>query len=391
MYAPIVRGCLIAIVVDHRRLMDENIWAKPTKFAVSIGLNGLSTLWLLRRLPDRRRHRVTAGLLAVFLLAEQVLISVQAYRGVRSHFNTTTPFDSALFRAMGGFVVCAWVCLFVLALAAMRTPQTDMLARSVTSLGPWIVVVGSSVGFVMVAINRHSIGGSDGGPMVPFLGWNSTIGDLRPAHFVGLHALQVLIVVAFVCGRVGMAPSSCVVAVRSVATFVFALMIGLAVQASFAQSVVSVSSFAVFGASLLVTALSIWRQIWPRLWHRDSRPLTSEVVSMKSRSRFTGIEMLYLTASIAGAVGTWWFNLHSLHVKGGYLQGWFANAASSSAAVDVIVVALAACVFMIVEGRRVGLKRLWLYPVLSMAIAIACMFPLFLFMRSRKLATTTTV
>lgn len=105
---------------------------------------------------------------------------------------------------------------------------------------------------------------------------------------------------------------------------------------------------------------------------------------MPARARVGG-DAGYLVLAAAGLLGTLWFNLRSGDVEGGYLRGWFANAAASSAAVDLIVVAVAASAFMIVEGRRLGMRRPWLYPLLALVTAIAFTFPLFLYMRSRAL------
>jgi hypothetical protein len=67
--------------------------------------------------------------------------------------------------------------------------------------------------------------------------------------------------------------------------------------------------------------------------------------------------VIYLLLSALGLVGTWFYNLRFDPAQdGSYLAGWFANAASSSAAVDVIVVAVAAVIFMIVEGRRLRMR-----------------------------------
>ena len=75
-----------------------------------------------------------------------------------------------------------------------------------------------------------------------------------------------------------------------------------------------------------------------------------------ARTGHPALVAVYLVLSLVGLVGTWWFNL-SFFAAGGtdYLGGWFANAASSSAAVDIIVMAVAACIVMVVEGRRLGL------------------------------------
>lgn len=87
----------------------------------------------------------------------------------------------------------------------------------------------------------------------------------------------------------------------------------------------------------------------------------------------------------AGLVGTGYFNLSYTGPLVDYLDGWFANAAASSAAVDLIVVAVAAVVFMLTEGRRLGMRVPWLYAAAALVTAIAFTFPLFLLMRERAL------
>lgn len=108
-------------------------------------------------------------------------------------------------------------------------------------------------------------------------------------------------------------------------------------------------------------------------------------------SRRTGSPVLvavYAVLSVVGLVGTWYFNLAFVAAGGtDYLGGWFANPASSSAAVDIIVMAVAACVVMVVEGRRLGFRPLvvGLLVVLSFVVAVAFTFPLFLALRERAL------
>ncbi|MEJ2863118.1 DUF2834 domain-containing protein [Actinomycetospora flava] len=97
---------------------------------------------------------------------------------------------------------------------------------------------------------------------------------------------------------------------------------------------------------------------------------------------------VYAALSVVGLLGTWYFNL-AFFAAGGtdYLGGWFANAASSSAAVDIIVMAVAACVVMVVEGRRLGFRTIVLVGlvVFSFVLAVAFTFPLFLALRERRL------
>jgi Terpene cyclase DEP1 len=92
----------------------------------------------------------------------------------------------------------------------------------------------------------------------------------------------------------------------------------------------------------------------------------------------------YLLTAIAGAAGTWFYNLR--FDGDSYLGSWFANDAAASAAVDLIVVASVASVWMLVEGRRIGMRGASIHVLAVPTIAIAFSFPLFLARRERHLA-----
>ncbi len=100
--------------------------------------------------------------------------------------------------------------------------------------------------------------------------------------------------------------------------------------------------------------------------------------------------VVYAILALVGGLGTWFFNIASVRSGEDYLAGWFATSASSSAAVDVIVVALVACIFIVVEARRLEMNLVLaaLLVVLSFAIAIAFTFPAFLAWRTWHLNRT---
>ena len=84
-------------------------------------------------------------------------------------------------------------------------------------LGLAVFVVGSLLGFVLVANQGHSVPGPDGGAGLPFVNWSLDRGDLRIAHFIGLHALQALPLLGFLLDRTAAAPAVRLTTVAGVA------------------------------------------------------------------------------------------------------------------------------------------------------------------------------
>ncbi len=84
-------------------------WRKPILFGISGGLTAISMGWVWAKLPGRRRDLPLAWSAAMALVIEVVLIDIQRWRGVASHFNRATPLDSILYDGMG--VLILWVTL----------------------------------------------------------------------------------------------------------------------------------------------------------------------------------------------------------------------------------------------------------------------------------------
>ena len=100
---------------------------------------------------------------------------------------------------------------------------------------------------------------------------------------------------------------------------------------------------------------------------------------------------LYALLAAGALYATWSHNLEffALPDNGGalgFIRMGYANPAAASLANDILFICLAAFAFMLVEARRLGIRFVWLYILLSLGIAVSVMFPLFLIARQLKLA-----
>lgn len=106
---------------------------------------------------------------------------------------------------------------------------------------------------------------------------------------------------------------------------------------------------------------------------------------------WTPLALVYLVLAVAGLIGTWTFNVLAITQMSDFIGDLISSGpAVSSITVDLLVVAIAGSVFIIVEARRLGMRRGWLYVVLSGVTAFAFTLPLFLAMRQRHLTRLTT-
>lgn len=177
--------------VDHRELLGAPLWLKPLKFTISFTLYSGTLAWMLGQLREPALRR--AGWAVTIASAiEMAVILFQAARGVRSHFNDDDLLGMLLFDLMGATIVVLYLGTIAIALRFLREPGRDRASALAIRLGLGVGLVGLAVGFVMVGNGGHAIGVLDGGPGLPLLGWSTTGGDLRIAHFVGMHALQLL-------------------------------------------------------------------------------------------------------------------------------------------------------------------------------------------------------
>ncbi|MGW4636651.1 hypothetical protein [Nocardia sp. NPDC004415] len=211
----------IGMLVDHRELLGESVWLKPAKFGLAFAVYGLTLAWILR-LPHRGR-RVTwwlGTIIAVTGIADVGFIALQAARGTFSHFNTATdPVNRIGQQVFASGVPGLFLATLVLALIISWQKLADRPTRIALKAGLWLAVTGMMLGYLMGYTGPQLVRQSDGtvvGLMaghtvrpdapadaardglgaMPITHWSTTGGDLRVPHFVGLHGIQVLLVLA---------------------------------------------------------------------------------------------------------------------------------------------------------------------------------------------------
>ena len=188
---------------DDRQILGLNPWIKPMKFLVSIAIYTWTIAWLLAYISGPRWAKSTiAWGTAVAMLLEVACIVLQAARGIPSHFNFSTPFDATVFSVMGSMIaVNTLLAVLLLALFFIRPMELPKAILWGIRLGMVIFLLGSALGNEMVNRLSHTIGAPDGGPGLPLVNWSTTAGDLRIAHLIGLHGLQILPLVGFLFSR----------------------------------------------------------------------------------------------------------------------------------------------------------------------------------------------
>jgi hypothetical protein len=268
---------LLGLVVDPRVITGAPAWMKPLKFAVSIAIYSATLLWMLTFIPDRPRL-VAAISWGVFLALgiEMVLIVMQVLRNTTSHFNQATSFDAAVFSAMGIAIAGLWVLNAIVAFLLSRRRFAERPIVWGVRLGLVVGLLGMAVAFLMTLptpeqdavvaatgsssiVGAHTVGVADGGPGLPVVGWSTEGGDLRVAHFVGLHALQILPLLGLALVRFGpawlpMRDRSRLVGIA--AAFWIALTLLLAWQALRGQSLIApdVLTLSALGLSFAMSA-----------------------------------------------------------------------------------------------------------------------------------------
>ena len=175
-------------------------WRKPVVFGLSVGLASIAFAWVLRQLPNKRWGWIPTGLFGVSSVVEVAIITLQKWRGVPSHFNVQTDFDTAMFflmaQCVGGIIIATLIYL-VWSIAQFRGSGADRVATLVGIVA--ILVAGYIGGSMIVEGEIYSITTGGGIPYEVVFGAE---GAAKLAHFIGLHGIHFLALIAILSRRV---------------------------------------------------------------------------------------------------------------------------------------------------------------------------------------------
>jgi hypothetical protein len=200
-----------AALLDSRSLYGANAWLKPAKFALSFFVLHATLAVVVDRLSlpvrEGRAMRATVAAMLAATVFELFYIGGRAGLGRASHFAISTPQEALGWTLMGIGALTLVVGIGIIGALVAR----DRDAR----LGPLLragIVVGFGISALLTLITAGWLS-SRGGPLVgvpsaaagaiPLLRWSTEVGDLRPAHFLALHAMQVLPLVGWWLERRG--------------------------------------------------------------------------------------------------------------------------------------------------------------------------------------------
>jgi len=191
-------------IFDARELGGVSVWEKPLKFFISSAIFSFTFSWLSSFITkDSRWVKLARLFIAISLAVELVLIAAMAALGTTSHFNVSTPTAIVIWSLMATFISIVLFSTLFLSIMIVFQKQQEFNLKLTLTLGSLNTAVGMGLAYLMTwptanqlanfqgIAGAHSVGVSDGGPGLPFLGWSTVAGDLRVGHFFGLHSIQV--------------------------------------------------------------------------------------------------------------------------------------------------------------------------------------------------------
>ncbi|MEM9991531.1 MAG: hypothetical protein AAF738_07180 [Bacteroidota bacterium] len=191
--------CATLATLTETQIMGINAWIKPMKFYLSTTILVWTLAWLLHYLKSSKTVQWYTRMVMFVFVFELFYITYKAASGGLSHFDISTPFSGIMFALMGILIsiMTLWTA-YIGGLFFFRTfPELPNAYVWGIRLGFLLFVIFAFEGGMMANQMAHTVGAADGGTGLPLVNWSVEHGDLRIAHFLGMHALQILPLAAY--------------------------------------------------------------------------------------------------------------------------------------------------------------------------------------------------
>jgi NO-binding membrane sensor protein with MHYT domain len=189
---------LIAQGFDDRLLLGISVWAKPFKFAISIAVYFGTMTIFVEYMPQgyfaKKRGRLLTVIPVATALFEMVYITIQAALGEPSHYNRETSFNATMYTLMGlGATAMVAALLWIGVSIARNNKLSNPMVLAIVIGLVLTFLLGGGFGSYLGNHPGHWVGGtSDDANGLWLFKWARDGGDLRVAHFFGMHAMQVM-------------------------------------------------------------------------------------------------------------------------------------------------------------------------------------------------------
>lgn len=226
--------------IDPGNAPFANPWFKPIKFAISFA----TFVWTVSlflgqlRLPARLIHLVRQTMTASVVM-EMLCLAIQASRSANP--GVTSTWADWLIQQLTTAMVSVNTAILVGLLAVFCGKREiikiiDGAMVLAIRLSIVIFLAGNAVGGYMLARGSHTVGAPDGGPGLPFLNWSTIAGDLRIAHFIAIHAIQIVPLFAYLLWQMTPRPA---MKARRLGVYAMAAVVAFMVAGTFVQAMLA--------------------------------------------------------------------------------------------------------------------------------------------------------
>jgi hypothetical protein len=185
---------------NDTKVLGLNAMIKPMKFALSIWIYSWTMALILNYVTDVYKAKIYSWVAVIAMSFEQAAITSQALKGELSHFNQSSAYGIILFSLMGIFILTITIWTAYISYIFVKQKYYNLNPAVVFSIKIGLIyfVIFSLFGGYISSLQGHTVGSADGGEGLFFLNWSTFFGDLRVAHFFGIHSLQVIPLFAIV-------------------------------------------------------------------------------------------------------------------------------------------------------------------------------------------------